>query len=124
MSQSRSRFDVSSVNGVQQCNCWRHHFCRSFVLNQSRSKVLPAWVSREKKKRKEEQARKESKQNKDASIQAKRTIKRLTVWEALVQILALVLKTTDHEAFWDFLPFRLLRHVWLTGMSQSDLLHP
>ena len=74
-------------------------FCRSFVLNQSRSKVLPAWVSREKKKRKEEQARKESKQNKDASIQAKRTIKRLTVWEALVQILALVLKTTDHEAF-------------------------
>ena len=26
MSQSPSRFDVSSVNGVQQCDCWRHHF--------------------------------------------------------------------------------------------------
>ena len=54
---------------------------------------------RKEKKRKEDQARKESKQNKDLSIQAKGTIKRLTVWEALVQILALVLKTTEHEAF-------------------------
>ena len=25
MSQSPSRFDVSSVNGAQQCECWRHH---------------------------------------------------------------------------------------------------
>ena len=103
MSQNRSRFDVSSVNGVQ-------HFYKSpFLVDRLclKSRVLrflPAWVSREKKKRKEkkrkeDQARKESKQNKDLSIQAKGTIKRLTVWEALVQILALVLKTTEHEAF-------------------------
>ena len=25
MSQSLSQFDVSSVNGAQQCDCWRHH---------------------------------------------------------------------------------------------------
>ena len=25
MSQSPSQFDVSSLNGAQQCDCWRHH---------------------------------------------------------------------------------------------------
>ena len=100
MSQNRSRFDVSSVNGVQ-------HFYKSpFLVDRLclKSRVLrflPAWVSREKKKRKEKKIKQEKnqKQNKDLSIQAKGTIKRLTVWEALVQILALVLKTTEHEAF-------------------------
>ena len=26
MSHCPSQFDVSSVNGAQQCDCWRHHF--------------------------------------------------------------------------------------------------
>lgn len=71
------------------------------MFKKSRAKVSAGLglKRKEEKKRKEDQARKESKQNKDLSIQAKGTIKRLTVWEALVQILALVLKTTEHEAF-------------------------
>lgn len=71
------------------------------MFKKSRAKVSAGLglKRKEEKKRKEDQARKESKQNKDLSIQAKGTIKRLTVWEALVQILASVLKTTEHEAF-------------------------
>lgn len=71
------------------------------MFKKSRAKVSAGLglKRKEEKKRKEDQARQESKQNKDLSIQAKGTIKRLTVWEALVQILALVLKTTEHEAF-------------------------
>ena len=30
MSQSPSRFDVSSINSIQQCNCWRYHFLSLF----------------------------------------------------------------------------------------------
>ena len=43
MSQSPSRFDVLSINDVQQCDCWRHHFSSLvrvrycyFVLSQVR----------------------------------------------------------------------------------------
>ena len=41
MSQSPRQFDVSSVNGAQQRDCWRHHLIprRSFVFGQSCAKV-------------------------------------------------------------------------------------
>ena len=49
MSQNPSRFDVSSVNGVQQCDChWivdvTFSYC-SFVLGQSRAKVSAAFTN-------------------------------------------------------------------------------
>ena len=56
MSQNPSRFDVSSVNGVQ------HFFKSPFLVDRLRLKsrvlrFLPAWVSREKKKRREKKRR-------------------------------------------------------------------
>ena len=63
MSQNRSRFDVSSLNGVQ-------HFYKSpFLVDRLclKSRVLrflPAWVSREKKKRKEKKIKQEKNRNK------------------------------------------------------------
>ena len=37
--QSPSQFDVSFVNDVQKCHCWRHQFCHLLVFSQSRAKV-------------------------------------------------------------------------------------
>ena len=32
MSQSPSQFDVSSLSGAQQCDCWRHHSSSRFCV--------------------------------------------------------------------------------------------
>ena len=45
MSQSPSPFDVSSVNGVQQCDCWRHHFSSLACVRQSRAKVATGFTN-------------------------------------------------------------------------------
>ena len=43
--QSPSQFDVSSVNDVQKCHCWRHQFCHLFVFSQSRAKVSASFTN-------------------------------------------------------------------------------
>ena len=44
MSQSPSQFHVSSLNGVQQCGCWRHH--SSVTLVTYASKKFWFWENR------------------------------------------------------------------------------
>ena len=39
MSQSPSQFDVSFVNGAQQCDCWRHR-SSSLVCDKKERKVV------------------------------------------------------------------------------------
>ena len=43
--QSPSQFDVSSVNDVQKCHCWRHQFCHLFVFSQSQAKVSASFTN-------------------------------------------------------------------------------